>query len=232
MIEATLPTELQFGSVFSISRLFVKASVADVVQERVIAACLDRPDDPAFFWQACAQHNHCRFLSIPLAVLTSIWQALSALGQTLNTMTLGGLALAVGMLVDDATVEIENTTRNLEEGIPLHESILKTAQQIALPTLAYDTSAICCIVFIPVDEHCPVRPGRSVRSDGAGCRVRDAGVLPFFANDCYDHDADADEESRRLDERRKGESQSSVSASITKSIMPLSNVRDKHQHGN
>jgi multidrug efflux pump subunit AcrB len=143
-IRATLPTALKMDTLLDQST-FVKASIDDVVREGVIAACLTAIMILLFLgnWRSTI----IVFLSIPLAVLTSIC-ILSALGQTLNTMTLGGLALAVGMLVDDATVEIENTTRNLEEGIPLHRAILTTAAQIALPTLA-STLAIC-IVFIPV----------------------------------------------------------------------------------
>src|SRR5205814_23595 len=86
-------------------------------------------------------------ISIPLSILCSIL-ALGALGQTLNVMTLGGLALAVGILVDDATVEIENIHRNLAMGKPLRKPILDGADQIATPTFV-STLAIC-IVFVPV----------------------------------------------------------------------------------
>jgi multidrug efflux pump subunit AcrB len=143
-IRSTLPAALKMNLLLDQST-FVKASINDVVQEGVIAAGLTAIMILLFLgnWRSTI----IVFLSIPLAVLTSIC-ILSAMGQTLNTMTLGGLALAVGMLVDDATVEIENTTRNLEDGIPLHTAILTTASQIALPTLA-STLAIC-IVFIPV----------------------------------------------------------------------------------
>jgi multidrug efflux pump subunit AcrB len=143
-ISATLPPALKMNLLLDQST-FVKASIDDVVREGAVAACLTAIMILLFLgnWRSTI----IVFLSIPLAVLTSIC-ILSQLGQTLNTMTLGGLALAVGMLVDDATVEIENTTRNLEEGIPLHRAILTTAAQIALPTLA-STLAIC-IVFIPV----------------------------------------------------------------------------------
>jgi multidrug efflux pump subunit AcrB len=86
-------------------------------------------------------------VSIPLSILTSII-VLSFLGQTINIMTLGGLALAVGILVDDATVEIENTNRYLEEGLGLTEAILAGAAQIAVPALV---STLCiCIVFLPM----------------------------------------------------------------------------------
>jgi multidrug efflux pump subunit AcrB len=86
-------------------------------------------------------------VSIPLSILSSIL-ALSALGQTLNIMTLGGLALAVGILVDDATVTIENMERYLEEGFPVREAVLEGASQIAVPALV---STLCiCIVFVPM----------------------------------------------------------------------------------
>ena len=86
-------------------------------------------------------------VSIPLSILTSI-AVLSALGQTINTMTLGGLALAVGILVDDSTVTIENTHRLLEEGMDFDRAVLEGAAGIAVPTLI-STLAICC-VFVSV----------------------------------------------------------------------------------
>jgi multidrug efflux pump subunit AcrB len=86
-------------------------------------------------------------VSIPLAILVSVI-VFSAMGQTLNTMTLGGLALAVGILVDDATVEIENTNRNLGMGKPVTRAILDGAQQIATP--AFVSTLCICIVFVPV----------------------------------------------------------------------------------
>jgi multidrug efflux pump subunit AcrB len=86
-------------------------------------------------------------VSIPLSILTSV-MVLSFLGQTINIMTLGGLALAVGILVDDATVTIENIERHLEEGDTLHDGILNGAAQIAVPALV---STLCiCIVFVPM----------------------------------------------------------------------------------
>ena len=86
-------------------------------------------------------------VSIPLSVLSSILM-LSALGETINIMTLGGLALAVGILVDDATVTIENIDRYLETEPDLHEAILKGASQIAVP--AFVSSLCICIVFVPM----------------------------------------------------------------------------------
>ena len=86
-------------------------------------------------------------VSIPLAILSSVI-ILSLLHETINLMTLGGLALAVGILVDDATVTIENISRHLEEGQPLHQGILEGAAQIAVPALV---STLCiCIVFLPM----------------------------------------------------------------------------------
>ena len=86
-------------------------------------------------------------VSIPLAILSSVI-ILSFLHETINLMTLGGLALAVGILVDDATVTIENISRHLEEGQPLHQGILEGAAQIAVPALV---STLCiCIVFLPM----------------------------------------------------------------------------------
>src|SRR5678815_5069402 len=86
-------------------------------------------------------------ISIPLSILTSLI-VLSLLGETINVMTLGGLALAVGILVDDATVEIENTHRNLAMKKPLVRAVLDGASQIAVPTFVSTLSI--CIVFVPV----------------------------------------------------------------------------------
>src|SRR3989442_14608906 len=86
-------------------------------------------------------------VSLPLSILTSVI-VLSLLGETINIMTLGGLALAVGILVDDATVEVENINRNLDMGKPVIQAILDGAQQIAVPALV---STLCiCIVFLPM----------------------------------------------------------------------------------
>src|SRR6202011_1172097 len=85
--------------------------------------------------------------SIPLSILTSLL-ILNLLGQAINVMTLGGLALAVGILVDDATVEIENVHRNLAQKKPLRQAILDGAQQIATP--AFVATLCICIVFVPV----------------------------------------------------------------------------------
>ena len=86
-------------------------------------------------------------ISIPLSILTSL-VVLSLLGETINTMTLGGLALAVGILVDDATVELENTHRNMAMRKPMVRAVLDGASQIAVP--AFVSTLAICIVFVPV----------------------------------------------------------------------------------
>jgi multidrug efflux pump subunit AcrB len=124
---------------------FVKASVQGVIREAVIAAVLTGLMILLFLgsWRATLIIA----VSIPLSILSSII-LLGLLGQTINIMTLGGLALAVGILVDDATVTIENIERYLEEGAELREGILEGAAQIAVPALV---STLCiCIVFLPM----------------------------------------------------------------------------------
>ncbi len=140
----TLPPELTIKPLFDQS-IFVKASVKGVITEAVIAAVLTAAMILLFLgnWR----HTLVIAISIPLSILASIC-TLSFLGETINIMTLGGLALAVGILVDDATVTIENIDRFLEEGYELNEGILEGAAQIALPALV---STMCiCIVFLPM----------------------------------------------------------------------------------
>lgn len=130
---------------FSDQSLFVRAAIDGVLHEGVIAAALTALMILLFIgsWRSTVIIA----LSIPLAVLSSI-AILSALGETINLMTLGGLALAVGILVDDATVEIENVHRQMAMGKPLTEAILAGAEEIALPALV---STLCiCIVFVPM----------------------------------------------------------------------------------
>ncbi|MDB6153937.1 MAG: AcrB/AcrD/AcrF family multidrug efflux protein [Chthoniobacteraceae bacterium] len=143
-IEATLPPELEISQLFDQS-LFVRASVNGVLREGVIAACLTALMILLFLgsWRSTLVVA----TSIPLSILCSVI-LLSALGQTLNIMTLGGLALAVGILVDDATVEIENIHRNLAMGKPMVRAILDGAQQIAVP--AFVSTLCICIVFVPI----------------------------------------------------------------------------------
>src|SRR5262245_25194304 len=143
-IEATRPPELNIKPLFDQS-VFVRASIQGVLREAVIAATLTGLMILLFLgsWRSTLVI----MVSIPLAILVSII-TLSLFGETLNVMTLGGLALAVGILVDDATVEIENTTRNLAMGKPVIRAILDGAQQIATP--AFVATLCVCIVFVPV----------------------------------------------------------------------------------
>src|SRR6266566_943308 len=143
-VEATLPPALRISPLFDQS-LFVRASVSGVVREATIAAFLTGLMILLFLGSWRSTLIVC--LSIPLSILTSLI-VLSSLGETINVMTLGGLALAVGILVDDATVEIENTHRNMAMKKPLVRAVLDGAQQIAVPTFVSTLSI--CIVFIPV----------------------------------------------------------------------------------
>ena len=125
--------------------IFVRASINGVIREAVIAACLTGLMILLFLgsWRSTVIIA----ISIPLSILTSII-VLSFLHETINIMTLGGLALAVGILVDDATVEIENVNRNLDQGKEIEQAILDGASQIAVPALV---STLCiCIVFLPM----------------------------------------------------------------------------------
>src|SRR3984885_882092 len=144
-IKAGLPSALTITPLFDQS-IIVKASVRDVVQEALTAALLTAVMILVFLGSWRSTVIVCT--SIPLAILFSV-TAFSHLGETINVMSLGGLALAVGMLVDDATVEIENTHRNLATSkVPLAAAILNSAQQVAVPALV---STMCiCIVFVPV----------------------------------------------------------------------------------
>src|SRR5580765_3562806 len=132
-------------SVFSDQSLFVRSAIGGVVRETLIAALLTGLVILLFLGSWRSTLIVC--ISIPLSILTSL-SILSLLGQTINVMTLGGLALAVGILVDDATVEIENTHRNLAMGKSLVHAVLDGASQIAVPTFVSTLSI--CIVFVPV----------------------------------------------------------------------------------
>ncbi|MDW5265851.1 MULTISPECIES: efflux RND transporter permease subunit [Acidobacteriaceae] len=143
-LKTTLPPELNIRLLGDQS-LFVRASIDGVIREAIIAAVLTGLMILLFLgsWRSTVIIG----ISIPLSILTSII-ILSFLGETINIMTLGGLALAVGILVDDATVTIENIERYLEEGQALHEAILNGAAQISIPALV---STLCiCIVFLPM----------------------------------------------------------------------------------
>jgi multidrug efflux pump subunit AcrB len=143
-VQALLPPGLKI-QVLGDQSVFVRSALSGVVREATIAAVLTGLMVLLFLgsWRSTI----IIFVSIPLSILASI-VCLSALGQTINIMTLGGLALAVGILVDDATVTIESINTHLEEGKEVEPAILDGAQQIALPKLV-STVAIC-IVFIPM----------------------------------------------------------------------------------
>ena len=140
----TLPPELKVTALFDQS-LFVRASVYGVIREAGIAALLTALMILLFLgdWRPTIVIS----ISIPLSIFCSII-LLGALGETINIMTLGGLALAVGILVDDATVEIENIERNLAMGKEMRQAILDGAQQIAVP--AFVSTLSICIVFVPM----------------------------------------------------------------------------------
>jgi CzcA family heavy metal efflux pump len=140
----SLPPELKVSALFDQS-LFVRASVYGVVREAGIAAILTALMILLFLgdWRPTIVIS----ISIPLSIFCSII-LLGAIGETINIMTLGGLALAVGILVDDATVEIENIERNLAMGKEMRQAILDGAQQIAVP--AFVSTLSICIVFVPM----------------------------------------------------------------------------------
>lgn len=143
-ILAGLPPELNVRQLFDQS-VFVRASIQGVLREALIAALLTGLMILLFLGSWRSTVIVC--ISIPLSILTSLI-VLSMLGETINVMTLGGLALAVGILVDDATVEIENTHRNMAMKKPLVRAVLDGAQQIAAP--AFVSTLCICIVFVPV----------------------------------------------------------------------------------
>ncbi len=140
----SLPRDVTIKPLFDQS-LFVRASINGVLREGLIAAALTAVMILLFLgdWRPTIVIS----ISIPLSIFISVI-ILSALGETINIMTLGGLALAVGILVDDATVEIENIERNLAQGKEMRQAILDGAAQIAVPALV---STLCiCIVFVPM----------------------------------------------------------------------------------
>ena len=143
-VAQTLPPELKIQTLADQST-FVKAAISGVIREALIAACLTALMILLFLgsWRSTLVIA----VSIPLSILTSLI-ILSALGQTINIMTLGGFALAVGILVDDATVAIENIERNIAEGKEIKQAILDGSSQIALP--AFVSTLCICIVFLPM----------------------------------------------------------------------------------
>jgi multidrug efflux pump subunit AcrB len=143
-LEQTLPAGVKI-TIVSDASTFVRKSVADVLQEMATAAVLTGLVVLVFL--GSGRSTMIVATSIPLAILSSI-AALAAFGQTINVMTLGGLALAVGILVDDATVMIENIDAHLEKGLELEPGIIEAANQIVVPTLV---STLCiCIVWLPL----------------------------------------------------------------------------------
>jgi multidrug efflux pump subunit AcrB len=143
-ILAQLPPALRITPIADQS-IFVRSAISGVVREAMIAACLTAAMILIFLgsWRSTVIIA----VSIPLSIVCSLLM-LAALGETINIMTLGGLALAVGILVDDATVEIENINRNLEEGKQVEDAILTGASQIAVP--AFVSTLSICIVFVPM----------------------------------------------------------------------------------
>jgi CzcA family heavy metal efflux pump len=143
-VAQTLPPDLRIQPLADQS-IFVKAAVSGVIREALIAACLTALMILLFLgsWRSTLIIA----VSIPLSILTSLI-ILSALGQTINIMTLGGFALAVGILVDDATVAIENIERNIAEGKEIRQAILDGSSQIAIP--AFVSTLCICIVFLPM----------------------------------------------------------------------------------
>ena len=168
-VQQTLPPQLKTQQLADQS-VFVRAAVSGVIREAAIAAVLTALMILVFLgsWRSTV----IIVVSIPLAILSSVI-ILSFLHQTINLMTLGGLALAVGILVDDATVTIENISRHLEEGQPLHQGILEGAAQIAVPALV---STLCiCIVFSPCSHWAAWRTtcfSRSPKRLSSPCSLR------------------------------------------------------------
>jgi multidrug efflux pump subunit AcrB len=143
-VAATLPPQLIIRPLADQS-VFVRAALSGVVREGVIAASLTSIMILVFIGSWRSTVIIC--ISIPLSILTSLL-LLSVLGESINIMTLGGLALAVGVLVDDATVEIENMQRNVAMGKELRQAILDGAQEIAVP--AFVSTVCISIVFVPM----------------------------------------------------------------------------------
>jgi multidrug efflux pump subunit AcrB len=143
-VEESLPASLNLHAVGDQS-IFVKAAVVGVIREAALAALLVGVMILIFLgsWRSTV----IILIEIPLAILFSL-TALSWLGETINVMTLGGLALAVGILVDDGTVTIENINYHLEQGKPIEPAIMDGAQQIVIP--AFVTLLCLCIVFVPM----------------------------------------------------------------------------------
>ncbi len=180
VIKTQLPPQLKITPL-SDQSIFVRGAISGVVREAMIAACLTAIMILVFLgsWRSTLIIA----VSIPLSILCSLLM-LGALGETINIMTLGGLALAVGILVDDATVEIENINRNLEEGKEIEQAILDGAAQIAIPAFV-STSGHLHRLRADVFPH---RRGEvSLRSARRGGRLRHARLVPALADDRADH---------------------------------------------
>ena len=143
-IKGQLPPQMKI-SALSDQSIFVRGAISGVAREGIIAACLTAT--MVLIFLGSLRSTLIIAVSIPLSILFSLC-CLYALGETVNIMTLGGMALAVGILVDDATVEIENINRNLEMGKEIEQAILDGASQIATPALVSTMSI--CIVFVPM----------------------------------------------------------------------------------
>jgi multidrug efflux pump subunit AcrB len=143
-LRASAPKGMNINLLFDQS-VFVKHAIESVVEEGMLAALLT--GSMILLFLASWRSTFIVTLSIPLSILSSII-VLSLLGETLNVMTLGGLALAIGILVDDATVTIENIHRNMSLGKPLRQAVLDGSYQIAIP--AFVSTLSICIVFVPV----------------------------------------------------------------------------------
>ena len=144
LAQNSIPAEIKLGVVQDQS-IYVRNAISGVIREGITAACLTAIMILLFLgsWRSTVIVA----ISIPLSILTSLI-ALWALGQTINIQSLGGLALAVGILVDDATVEIENVHRNMSQGKNLLQSIIDGASQVAVPAIVASLSI--CIVFVPI----------------------------------------------------------------------------------
>ena len=177
----TVTSDIQVKQ-FADQSVFVKAAVSGVVREGVIAAALTALMILLFLgsWRSTIIIA----ISIPLSVFSSL-AVLSVIGQTINLMTLGGLALAVGILVDDATVTIENVERHLASGEKLEDAILKGAGEIALPAMV---STFLHLHRLCADVLASRRGALSFRAVGRGGHVRRHRFLPAFAHTRADAD--------------------------------------------
>ena len=178
-IKETAPEGLELKIDFDQS-IFVRAAIGGVLREAILASILVSLMILTFLgsWRSMV----IVIVSIPLAILTSII-GLKLTGHTINLMTLGGLALAIGMLVDDATVEVENIHRNRALGKPLTVAILDGARQVAVPAIVATLSI--CVVFFPVVLL--LGTGKvSIHAVGTGSGNRDAGILSAIADACAD----------------------------------------------